>query len=66
MIKNVLYFIVKNPSIASNSRPFGSSRKVTEMKAEINFKICDVTDHAAHNYNTRIGQYLKKTMQQGN
>ena len=38
---------------------FGHIEKRLDKKAEVNFKIYDVTDWATNNYNTYIVQYLK-------
>ena len=39
---------------------FGYVEKRLYKKAKVNFKIYDVTDRTASNYNTHIAQYLKK------
>ena len=38
---------------------FGHVEKQLDKKAEVNFKIYDVTDWTANNYNAYIVQYLK-------
>ena len=41
------------------SRLFGYVEKQLDKVAKVNFKIYDVTDWTANNYNTHFGQYLK-------
>ena len=45
---------------------FGYAGKRFDKKAKINFKIYDVTDWIANNYNTYIAEYFKKWRQSGN
>ena len=44
---------------------FGYVKKQLDKKANINFKIYDIPDWTINNYNTNIGQYLKKEGQSG-
>ena len=39
---------------------FGYVKKRIDKKGLANFKIYDVTDCTTNNYNTHIGQYLRK------
>ena len=64
MIKNTFYFVLKalfvHEIFKLLSWLFGFVEKRLDKKPMINFKIHDVTDWTANNYNPRIAQYLKK------
>ena len=55
MMKNAFYYVLK---ILFNC--FGHVGKLLDKKAEVNFKIYDVTTWETNNYNTHIAQHLKK------
>ena len=64
MMKNAFYLMSKVLFVLKIfkffSCLFGPVGKLVDMKAKVNFKIYDVTDWQANNYNTHITQYLKK------
>ena len=64
MIKNAFYFMLKALFVLEIWRfmywLFGYIEYYLNKAAKINFKIYDVTDWIANNYNTHIVHYLKK------
>ena len=63
MMKNAFYFMFKTRFLLEKfeflSRLFGYVEKQLDKVAKVNFKIYDITDWTANNYNTHFGQYLK-------
>ena len=63
-MKNVFYFMLKTLFVLEIlkflSWRFGYGIKRLDKKANVSFKIYDVTDWIIDNYNTYIVQYLKK------
>ena len=63
-MKNVFYFMLKALFVLEIfkflSWRFGYAIKRLDKKANVSFKIYDVTDWIIDNYNTYIVQYLKK------
>ena len=63
MMKNAFYFILKTFFVLEIftflSWLFGYVEKWFDKKVIANFKIFDVTDWTANNYNTHITQYFK-------
>ena len=63
-MKNSFYFVLKAlfvlDIVTFLSLHFGYVEKRLHKKASFNFKIYDITDWTAYNYNTHITQYLKK------
>ena len=45
---------------------FGHAGKQLDQKASVNFKIYDIRNWKANNYNTHIAQYIKKLRQSDN
>ena len=64
MMTNAFYFLLKATNILEKftflSWLFGYVEKRLDKKAEVNFKIYDVTGLTVNNYNTHIIQHLKK------
>ena len=64
MMTNAFYFLLKATYILEKftflSWLFGYVEKRLDKKAEVNFKIYDVTGLTVNNYNTHIIQHLKK------
>ena len=69
-MKNAFYFMLKSlfvlEMVTVLSCDFGYVEKWLDKKAMVNFKIYDVTDWTANNYNTHTAQYLKKQRQPDN
>ena len=70
MMKNASYFILKALSVLKIFKflPnfFGCEGKKLDEKVRVNLKICDSATWLTKNYNTHIGQYVKKYMQSDN
>ena len=62
--KNAFYFILKVLSVLEIFTFLSQFFTYAEKKAMIDFNIFDVTDWIKNNYNTHIGQYLKKKSNQ--
>ena len=62
MMKNIFYFMLKFLLVLEIFLPwlFGYAEKRDDKKAEVNFKIYDVTNWTTNNSNKHIAQYLKK------
>ena len=64
MMTNAFYFLLKATYILEKftflSWLFGYVEKRLDKKAEVDFKIYDVTGLTVNNYNTHIIQHLKK------
>ena len=64
MMKDAFYFVLKALYVLElfifYSSFFGYVEKWLHKKASVNFKIYDIIDWTANNYNTHITQYLKK------
>ena len=64
MMTNAFYFLLKATNILEKftflSWLFGYVEKRLDKKAEVNFKIYDVTGLTVNNYNTHIIQHVKK------
>ena len=68
MMKNSFHFVWKAVLVLLKistflSRHFGNvAAKRLKKKAKVNFKISDVKEETANNYNTHIAQYLQKKL----
>ena len=61
MMKNDFYFMLKAIFVLESFvKSFGYEENQLDKKVVINFKIYDVSDCTANNYNTHTAQYLKK------
>ena len=63
-MKNASYFILKALSVLKifkfSPNCWGSEGKKLDEKVRVNLKICDAATRLTKNYNTHIGQYVKK------
>ena len=70
MMKNASYFILKALSALKifkfSPNFFGCEGEKLDEKVRANLKICDAATWLTKNYNTHIGQYVKKYTQSDN